>query len=191
MCAHKDEEVRGTFMKAKPYPKQHQLVQLFYYSDSRLLWKHKPNYRKKRKYPVLCIDGVKYFEHRLVWIYFNGDIKDGYVIDHIDRDSANNDIENLRMVTQKQNMWNKGKPKGYHLDIATNKFHVKLRVKGKQMYFGSYDTEEEAKQIAEELRLKYRIFPDSLRLLLSPSENKYIYYKGLAEQCTFPNYIMI
>lgn len=41
--------------------------------------------------------------HRQVWIYHNGDIPQGYVIDHIDRNRANNQIENLRLATQSEN----------------------------------------------------------------------------------------
>lgn len=41
--------------------------------------------------------------HRQVWIYHNGDIPQGYVIDHIDRDKNNNQIGNLRLATQSEN----------------------------------------------------------------------------------------
>lgn len=41
--------------------------------------------------------------HRQVWIYHNGEIPKGLVIDHIDRDKDNNQIDNLRMVTQSEN----------------------------------------------------------------------------------------
>ena len=41
--------------------------------------------------------------HRQVWIYHNGEIPKGLVIDHIDRDRNNNQIENLRLVTHSEN----------------------------------------------------------------------------------------
>lgn len=44
--------------------------------------------------------------HRQVWIYHNGDIPQGYVIDHIDRNRNNNQIENLRLTTQSENSKN-------------------------------------------------------------------------------------
>lgn len=44
--------------------------------------------------------------HRAVWEYFNGSVPAGMVIDHIDRDSNNNQIENLRAVTQSENSKN-------------------------------------------------------------------------------------
>ena len=44
--------------------------------------------------------------HRLIYKYFNGEIPTGYVIDHIDHVRDNNRIENLRCITQRENMQN-------------------------------------------------------------------------------------
>lgn len=44
--------------------------------------------------------------HRLVYESFIGEIPEGYEIDHIDTDTRNNRIENLRIVTKKGNMNN-------------------------------------------------------------------------------------
>jgi hypothetical protein len=41
--------------------------------------------------------------HRQVWIYHNGEIPKGLVVDHIDRDKDNNQIENLRLVSHSEN----------------------------------------------------------------------------------------
>ena len=54
-----------------------------------------------------------YYEHRKVWEEHNGEIPDGLVIDHIDRDRKNNDISNLRVVTVKENN-NNQIGKGYY-----------------------------------------------------------------------------
>ncbi|MDA7436471.1 HNH endonuclease [Synechococcus sp. AH-601-B19] len=45
--------------------------------------------------------------HRIIWTIINGDIEEGMVIDHIDRDKCNNKIENLRCVTQSENNRNR------------------------------------------------------------------------------------
>lgn len=37
--------------------------------------------------------------HRYVWEFYNGPIPEGYVIHHIDRNRANNDISNLQCLT--------------------------------------------------------------------------------------------
>lgn len=44
--------------------------------------------------------------HRAVWEYHNGPIPERLVIDHIDRNPDNNQIENLRLVTQSENNLN-------------------------------------------------------------------------------------
>lgn len=41
--------------------------------------------------------------HRAMWETFKGDIPEGFHIDHIDTDKANNNIENLRCVTPAEN----------------------------------------------------------------------------------------
>ena len=52
----------------------------------------------------------KYFMvHRLVYMTFEGEIPDGYSIDHIDRKRDNNEISNLRLATQKEQSANRRK----------------------------------------------------------------------------------
>ena len=46
----------------------------------------------------------KYYVHRLVWIAFNGEIPEGYEIDHDDNDKSNNALRNLNLITRKENM---------------------------------------------------------------------------------------
>ena len=41
---------------------------------------------------------------RLIYVWFNGDIPDGYVVDHIDNDSYNNAPCNLRILTIEENL---------------------------------------------------------------------------------------
>lgn len=46
----------------------------------------------------------KFLVHRVVWEAFNGDIPEGYVIDHIDGNGQNNALNNLRILTQSDNL---------------------------------------------------------------------------------------
>ncbi len=47
--------------------------------------------------------GRIYYVHRIVYEAFNGLIKDGNVIDHIDSNPLNNAISNLQCISQKEN----------------------------------------------------------------------------------------
>lgn len=53
------------------------------------------------------IAGKKQLVHRLIWEAFNGPIPKGMQIDHINRVRTDNQLENLRLVTQTQNNRNK------------------------------------------------------------------------------------
>lgn len=44
-----------------------------------------------------------FYVHRLVWETFNGKIPDGYEIDHINAVRGDNRLDNLRVVTHKEN----------------------------------------------------------------------------------------
>ena len=59
----------------------------------------------------LCKDGkptaVKV--HRLVWEGFNGKIPEGMQVNHIDEDKTNNSLDNINLMTPKQNVnWGTG-----------------------------------------------------------------------------------
>lgn len=58
---------------------------------------------------IKCSDGKYHIvgEHILKWVYFNGEIPEGYEIDHLNGDKQDNRLENLRCVTHHQNCNNK------------------------------------------------------------------------------------
>ena len=89
---------------------------MFDYKEGELYWKQ-PRYRKikvgqkagTRKpngYVIVCVYRHLYRAHRLIWTMFNGEIPVGKFIDHIDRDRANNRLENLRLVDNSLNLRN-------------------------------------------------------------------------------------
>ncbi len=70
-------------------------------------------------------------------------------VDHIDNDPLNNKRTNLREVTQSQNMMNSRKQtrvafKGAHFKKTTKKWQSVIKVNGKRIYLGTYQTAEEA-----------------------------------------------
>lgn len=58
--------------------------------------------------------GKKHFlVHRVIWEAFNGEILDGYDIDHIDGNPKNNSLNNLQMITHKENIKKREKDWSY------------------------------------------------------------------------------
>jgi hypothetical protein len=92
------------------------------------------------------IDKKSYRASRLAWYYVYG-IWPEKEVDHINRDTKNNRIQNLRLATRKQNQQNRGKQKnnkagfkGVFLNKQKNKFTAFVEKK----YLGLYNTAEEA-----------------------------------------------
>lgn len=86
-----------------------------------------------------------YLVHRLVWEAFNGKIEDGFVIDHINRNKSDNRLENLRIVTFVQNLWNQD-VKGYSWFARANKWIARITVNGKRIHLGYFDLEDDARK---------------------------------------------
>jgi hypothetical protein len=96
--------------------------------------------------------GVKCMEfHKVMAIVFLNHTPCGYrlVIDHIDGNSLNNNIKNLREVTHRINMINrKNKSKyGTGVKYECGKYRVKIGINGKYLELGRYDTPEEASEV--------------------------------------------
>ena len=90
--------------------------------------------------------GLRLFMHRYVWEYYNGPIADGYEVHHKDFNKANNDIDNLQLLsvaehrklhadllTQEQREWKRHNmntvvheaAKAWHKSKEGHEWHVK------------------------------------------------------------------
>lgn len=104
-------------------------------------------------YIQIRVDYKLEYAHRVIWESVNGKIPDGMVIDHINGNTTDNRILNLRLVTQSENMQNTrgaradnntSKIKGVTFDKRRKKWIAQIFVDGKHHYLGQWDSKEEA-----------------------------------------------
>ena len=84
-----------------------------------------------------------YTLHRIIGVAYLGlDIDNPKkVIDHINRDKLDNQLSNLRIVSNQENQFNRN-AKGY--TKRGNKYLTQIYINGKKIYMGTYETEAEA-----------------------------------------------
>lgn len=99
-----------------------------------------------------------YLVHRIVaYTYLDLDIENPKLfIDHIDRDKINNNVSNLRIVTNQQNQFNTN-AKGYCWHKRLQKWEAKICVNGKHLNLGYFEKEEDASKAYQDAKLIHHI----------------------------------
>ena len=89
-----------------------------------------------------CWHGQRVLSHIIVWTLHHGDPGD-MIVDHIDRNSTNNRISNLRLASKQQNGRNcsHSSKSGYR---GVYQHREKWRVVIRNKIYGSFDTPDEA-----------------------------------------------
>jgi hypothetical protein len=88
--------------------------------------------------------------HIVGWRLSNGDVPEGFEVDHKDRDPLNNKMDNLRLATHAQNMANSSRYRGSKSGLPRgvckngNRYAAQIRLNGKLTYLGSFLTVEAA-----------------------------------------------
>lgn len=105
----------------------------------------------------LCKDGKnKTFKvHQLVAMTFLKHIPDGtnkVVVDHKDGNPLNNRLDNLQLISQRENLSKErttksGLPVGVYFRKDKNKYQAQIHINGKQIYLGLFNTPEEASEV--------------------------------------------
>lgn len=115
-------------------------------------------------YASAIINGALTYLHRLLLNATNEE-----TVDHINRNCLDNRIENLRICSQEQNLWNSKKPshntsgyKGVCFDKSRNKWVAQISIKNVTKLIGRFSTKEEAYAAyvkrASEIRGQYARF---------------------------------
>lgn len=147
-----------------------------YHNDGFLTWKIKPRRGKHigdvagskcGNYLGTKIKGKSYYIHVIVWVMHNGPIPKGYQIDHLDHNRYNNRIENLRLVTNKENHRNMPMQKGnssgctgVHWVKDRCKWSATICIDGKTKYLGLFSNKDDAITARKEAEIKYGFHPN-------------------------------
>jgi hypothetical protein len=128
----------------------------FEYRDGILFWKKRNGRRGKigdvagsrenTGYWRICFRRRRIVRSRLVWIYHNGDIPNGLDIDHINRVRNDDRIENLRLVTRRQNAQNMTTQSkcGVGVHFHRNRYFAYIWFGNDKQHLGCYSSKEEA-----------------------------------------------
>jgi hypothetical protein len=138
----------------------------FYYKDGHLYYReHSPMQdtiigNLSCGYHSCNIDKSNYLIHRLIYLMFYGELPE--LVDHIDRDSTNNRIENLRKADKKINSINRGlqaNNKSGHKGVSWNrnssKWEIYITVNNKRIALGLREKLEDAIILRKEAENKY------------------------------------
>ncbi|WOU46057.1 HNH endonuclease [Citrobacter portucalensis] len=142
------------------------------YRDGALFWKKNAGPKGKknrlagsdngRGYLQVKIRGRLTMAHRIVWVMHNGDIPEGFQIDHINHVRNDNRISNLRLVTGSGNNRNTSLRKdnssgriGVYWRKDSRKWSAKIRVDDKLINIGTFREKSDAIAARELAEIKY------------------------------------
>jgi hypothetical protein len=150
----------GEAKKYIPLHSQEQLKELFDYNQvtGELIWKtiHEKQKRllgqvagctKSGGYIAISIDGCTYAAHRLIWMWMYGEDPKELTVDHINHDTSDNRISNLRLATRKEQNRYRRHAVGVTFRKDRGKYQARVTVNGCRKSLGFYDTAEEASTV--------------------------------------------
>lgn len=122
-----------------------------------LVWKYNPNKRANwnarfaseaagsmagNGYINVCIDGIKYGAHRIIFLWLHGYVPE--CIDHDDDCPWNNREHNLKECTHAQNVFKAKCVESEGVERHGAKYRVRIGARENRVTIGSYDTYEQA-----------------------------------------------
>lgn len=121
-------------------------------------WRELIGYIQNTGYYCVQINNKKYLKHRIIAYAFLGlDINNPtQQIDHIDHNKINNQVSNLRIVTNQENNFNRI-CKGYYWNKRDKKWIARICVNFNTIHLGCFDTEDKARLAYIEAKEKYHV----------------------------------
>lgn len=146
---------------------QEELQRLFTYNNGELYWRVAPSKKVrvgdivgsciKSGYKQTSVNKRRWYVHRLIFLLHHGYLPEE--VDHIDGDKRNNRVENLRAATRSQNQYNiqVGRKntsgiKGVYWHKQRQKWHARVKFRGKPVSAGLFADKQSAKAAVEQLR---------------------------------------
>lgn len=114
-------------------------------------------------YRFVKLYGTVYPEHHLAWVIHHGKWPDdGFVLDHLNGNKADNSIANLRLATVTQNAANSKRRaantsgyKGVSWHKRDKVWFAGIGVNGKNIHLGSFTSRESAAEAYRDAAVKY------------------------------------
>jgi hypothetical protein len=137
--------------------------EFFVYTNGQLFWKKSIWSRakegrvaggvyKKTGYFYINVNGKRYSRHRVIWEMHFGKIVEGLFIDHINRIPGDDRIENLRLASNRHNLYNTGTPKNNTTGFRgvcrwpNGCYRATIMINKKSKYLGTFIPPEDAAQ---------------------------------------------
>jgi hypothetical protein len=147
----------------------------FDFENGKIYWKNPPKCSKRKgdeagcfhrtaknkAYWVVMVKYKSIYRSRLIHYAYYGFVSEK-IIDHINGDSLDDRLSNLREADRSQNIWNTktrrtnktGLPQGVRV-MSPNRFGAKIAVRGKNISLGSFLTAESAGAAYQAARKKF------------------------------------
>jgi hypothetical protein len=103
--------------------------------------------RKRSPRRVLWLGKRRIVAARAAYIMEHGDIPVGAMVDHADGDTLNDRLDNLRLASAVQNIWNRLRVGTFQPGVskdARGRFKARISVPGRKINLGTWATEAEA-----------------------------------------------